>query len=262
MENELALQPERKLAAPSTAPSIGALLQAVAGQQITGDTVSVMKELLSMQRDQETNEARKAFARDFVKLQSTIGRIFATKKADRYSYAPFEEIMTTARPTLEDCGFAIRFDSKRSPCGNILTAFCTLMHRDGHTETNEFAVRIGTSATKLSDPQIDGVAGTYARRYALCHALNIVVETDTDGRNQGAKITRQQVAELRALMQEVGSEEAKMLAVVLPKVAEEDRRLEDLSEQAYELLRTMLAMKRKNKPAATETHPTDQTWTA
>jgi hypothetical protein len=52
---------------------------------------------------------------------------------------------------------------------------------------------------------------TYAKRFALCAALNIVIEKDDDGRVEGAGITPDQIDQLRDLLHERGRSEENLL---------------------------------------------------
>ncbi len=74
---------------------------------------------------------------------------------------------------------------------------CTLIHQSGHSRSNKFACRIGSGALGCSEAQADGGSMTYAKRFALCAALNIVIEQDTDGADPNETITPEQAEELR-----------------------------------------------------------------
>src|SRR6185295_8599860 len=82
-----------------------------------------------------------------------------------------------------------------------------LQHVDGHHHTNKFAVRIGSGPPKATETQADGAASTYAKRGALCDALNIVVEHDDDARAEGGTITADQAKDLKKRVLATGSDE-------------------------------------------------------
>jgi hypothetical protein len=67
--------------------------------------------------------------------------------------------------------------------------------------------RVGGGPPGSSEAQGDGAASTYAKRFALCGALNIVIERDTDGapdaRKEGAPITDDQALYLRDLAKQI-----------------------------------------------------------
>lgn len=205
MKNELTIQPELKPVAQQ--PSILTILSAAVEGGVTSENVAVVKELLAMRRDEEAHQAQKDFAHAFAKLQAEMPRIEAVKAVPdnsggvRYMYAPYTEIMTKARDVLTACGFAITFDTDIMD-GRVI-ATCTLIHTSGHSRSNKFACRIGSGPPKSSEAQGDGAATTYAKRFALCAALNIVVEAvDNDAGREGDEIDKAQADELKALIEE------------------------------------------------------------
>ena len=194
----------------------GALSNIQSGQ-ITPEHVDVLGKMMDLYERNEKRQAEKDFAAAFVKLQTEMPQIVACKAVPgndgtiRYKFAPFEEIMTKARPILSACGFGITFDTDIAE-GRV-TATCTLMHTGGHSISKKFACRIGSGPPKASEAQGDGAATTYAKRFALCAALNIVVETDDDARGEGTDtITPEQAESLRARCVATKSSESKFLA--------------------------------------------------
>jgi len=61
--------------------------------------------------------------------------------------------------------------------------------------------------------QGDGGADSFAKRYALCSALNIVVDTDfeNDAKQVGSPVTQEQADELRRDVKETKSNEGNFL---------------------------------------------------
>lgn len=199
--------------------SIGMLLAGVLQHQVTPDTVAVAERLMAMKERDDANKARIAFAEALASLQSKTLRVVATKKVDvksdgscRYKFAPYEEIMRTVQPMLTAHGFSITFDTKISDDGARLKSLCTLMHSGGHAQTNEFSIRLGSKPPGSSDAQGDMSAKSYAKRGALCDALNISIDHDDDARAEGAPITEEQSLELIELVQESKSDRVKFLA--------------------------------------------------
>ena len=209
MSNELAKIEE---------PSIGGMLQAVIKQGITSENVAALRELCTLYRENQADVARQAFAAAFVALQRDTPRIKATEivrnndGTERYKFAPYEKIMPQVQPLLDKHGFGVAFDSDVSE-GRI-TSICTLTHIGGHSKTNRFSVRV-SKPPGASEAQADGSTGTYAKRFALCNALNIVIEHDLDGddaRLLGAVITAERAKELRNRVADTDTSEAKFLA--------------------------------------------------
>jgi hypothetical protein len=185
---------------------------------ITKENVDVVKELLAIRKEEKAAEAKADFASAFAALQSECQPIKASKavpgKNDiiKYWYAPYEKIMEQVSPLLRNHGFAITFDTEIAD-GRV-TATCTLMHRSGHERSNKFACRIGSGPPNSSEAQGDGAATTYAKRFALCAALNIVVETgsDNDARPEGGFITQAEADELAKACEDSKADKAAVLA--------------------------------------------------
>lgn len=202
---------------PAQEPSIGGLLQQLIAAGITSDNVTALEKLCDLKFKTEDRDAGREFARDFAAMQSEMPDIKATKPVPnkdgtlRYRFAPYEEIMDSVQPLLRRYGFAVSYSSSWD--APRVTMTCILTHRGGHTRENSFAVRVGQGPPGASDSQCDGAAMTYAKRGALCNALNIVVDHDDDGRVQGdpTPITASQAADLRAKCEDVGADKKRFL---------------------------------------------------
>lgn len=199
---------------------IGAMLQALTEKGVTSDSVAALERLTDLYLKVDAINAKKAFAVAFAAMQGEMPSIAASKAVPnnngsiRYKYAPYEEILYAISPLLSKHHFAIAFNSRAD--GDRVTAICTLTHSGGHSQTNEFAVRIGQGPPGSNTTQADGAAHTYARRGALCNALNIVVEHDTDGRDQrvlgnGDCISEEEAAEIETAVNETNSDPAQFL---------------------------------------------------
>lgn len=193
---------------------IGAMLQALTEKGVTSDSVAALERLTDLYLKVDAINAKKAFAAAFAALQGEMPSIAASKAVPnsngsiRYKYAPYEEILYAIAPLLAKHHFAVAFNSRTE--GDRVVAICTLTHIGGHSQTNEFAVRIGQGPPGSNTTQADGAAHTYARRGALCNALNIVVEHDTDGRDvrilgNGECISAEDAAEIEAQVNETNS---------------------------------------------------------
>lgn len=172
------------------------MLQAVVEGKITDANLATFKQLMAMNAERE-------FSAAFVALQADMPRIVAKTAVPnndgtvRYKFAAYEDIMEQVRPYLQRHGFTLAFSQRFSEgTPQRLVAICTLTHTGGHSRSNEFAVRVGSGPPKASEAQADGAAGTYAKRFALCNALNIVIEKDSDAKAEGAPITAEEAADL------------------------------------------------------------------
>ena len=194
---------------------IGGMLNAILQKGVTADNVAAMRELVGLYERMEDRNAKQAFTAAMTALQAELPKVVARRiipnkdGSVRSTFADYESIWEAIEPTLTKHGFSVGFTIKYD--GPRLIAVCRMRHAAGHEEANEFGVRIGSGPPGCSEAQADGAARSYARRGALCDALNIVVDHDDDARVHGAKITPEQAANLRERAAEVKADEAKLL---------------------------------------------------
>lgn len=200
-------------------PSIALMLQTMVEKGITGDSVAAFGQLVALKERMDAKQAEREFATDFIALQKDIPKVKATKavpgKGDtiKYHFAPYEEIMDAVQPLLEKHGFAVTFGSRFEGTPPRMVATCTLVHRGGHSKANEFGARVGDGPPGASPAQADGAASTYAKRFALCNALNIRTEgLDDDARLIGGPVSAEQASELRERLLATKGDEGKFLA--------------------------------------------------
>lgn len=188
-------------------PSVGVMLQQFIAGGVTEHNVAAFERLVALKERMEDKRAEKEFAAAFVLLQSEMPAIQAVKAVPgsnntiRYHYAPYEAIMEQVRPILQKHGFTVTFSSDVKDDRVMQT--CTLQHSGGHKRSNNFAARIGKGPPGSSEAQGDGAASTYAKRFALCDALNIVVERDSDARAEGEAISADKALYLENTVKEV-----------------------------------------------------------
>lgn len=182
-------------------PNVGQMLMMMMEKGITQESTGAVRELVQMRREIEADEAKKAYNRAFVALQSEIPRVEATKEVPnkdgtlRYTFAPFEGIMRQVSPLLQKHGFAVSFSTRME--GPRVVAIGELMHVCGHSTKHEFGARLGSGPPGSSEAQGDGAASTYAKRFCLCNMLNIIVAgIDNDARAEGSTITPDQAEDL------------------------------------------------------------------
>ena len=207
---------ETQLTAPAE-PSVALMLSGFIDKGITAENVAAFAQLVALKERMDDKSAEREFASALVALQGETIRVQATKKVDekadgscRYKFAPYEEIMAKVQPILTAHGFSITFDTEIAPDGSRLTSICTLTHSSGHSRSNRFAVRFGKPPGS-SDAQGDMSTKSYAKRGALCDALNISIEHDTDARSEGTFITAKEAADLRDRVESVGADEKQFL---------------------------------------------------
>jgi hypothetical protein len=202
-------------------PNPAEMMQAMIDKGITHDNVAAFAELVKLSEHIEDRKAERDYATAKAALQAEMPKIQATRPVPnkdgtlRYKFAPFEDIMRQVQPCLERYGFTVSFSTRYEEAR--LVKICTLQHISGHSKSNEFAVRIGNGPPGATDTQADGAAGTYAKRFALCDALNIVIEHDSDAKAEGGKIDLAQMKELQCRVKSLRVNEAQFLAYAKAK---------------------------------------------
>lgn len=201
-------------------PSVADMLQAVIQGGVTEQNVGAVAQMVQLYERMQALDAEKQFAAAFVALQAEMPKVQATRPVPnrdgsvRYKFAPFEDIMNQVGPILQRHGFTVSFSSdfKDGAKDGRLLQTCTLQHVGGHKRSNTFSVRVGQGPPGSTDTQADGAANTYAKRFALCDALNIVIaHLDSDARIEGGSITKEQADELERRVHETNSDVAAFL---------------------------------------------------
>lgn len=238
---QLSIHEAKEALATRAEPSIGQMLATFLENPEAIKNVEVAERMFALYERAEARNAEKEFAAAFADLQTEMPRIEARGQSDRYSYMKYEDIMQILTPLLNKHGFSVTFSTKAED--TRLTQFCTVTHRNGHSRTNQYTVRLSNRTPGLNECQQDGLAGTYAKRYAVCNAFNITVETDTDGRedvrNEGAFITVEKSEYLREQVREVKFNEATFFKLAGCS------KYEEITEGKYAVLINALDMKRR-----------------
>ncbi len=238
-------------------PSVALMLQKVIEGGITADNVSALVSLVGLYDRMQAKNAEREFNQAFAKLQSELSGVNATRQVPnkdgslRYRFAPYEDIMEEAKPVLIANGFAVSFNSRFGD--GRMVSICTLRHVGGHSISNEFAVRIGGGPPGATETQADGAAKTYAKRGALCDALNIVVEHDDDARMIGQAIGKALADDLEARVILTGADKEAFL-----KYAGAGS-FDEISDDRWEDCNTMLKRKEAAKAAREKLSP-EGTW--
>lgn len=214
----------------------------------SGAPVDALERLVALKERVDRENARRAFFEALRRAQDEMPEIpkrhqasIVTKSgaAFSYRYAALEDITRVVRPVLARHGLSYAWDVTQAEGALIVT--CVLRHVDGHEERASFPVPVDSGA-RMSAAQANGAALTYGRRQSLIAVLGLTTaDDDVDGADVGApsdRITRQQAADLDALIDEVGADRQKFLAWAGVE------RIEDLPADRYATAVRMLERKR------------------
>lgn len=173
--------------------------------------VEALHRLLDFQERIEKRDAEREFILAFNRLQSQLTPIGKNgKNAQGKPYATFEDAMRSVQPLLTENGFAVSFDEEEVTAAGVRFSM-KLMHTRGHFQVTRRTFPMDVGATNREGrairPAIQdaGSTSSYAKRYLLFQALNLVAtDEDTDG-NSVARISADEATVLRDLIKETGT---------------------------------------------------------
>ena len=181
MENnqEVVTLPDRPLARVDELPAQASLTQVLIAALIDPRVEPAkLREILSIKRDIEKDEAERIYNECFALMQDELPVIakdaqIEVKGQVRSKYARYETIAKAVRPILRKYGFSTRFNSHIE--GKTVKVIGTIKHDAGHFEITEITLPLDESEFR-NVVQNYGATMTFCRRYALCFALDIIVE--------------------------------------------------------------------------------------
>lgn len=201
-------------AMPDSGAIVSMIERAAADPRVDMDK---MERLLAMQERIFDRNARMAYSSALAIMQPKMpviterGSIKNSDKKVQSRYALWEDINDAIKPILADHGFALSFRTGAAADGKI-TVTGILSHREGHQEETTITLPHDSSGSKNA-VQAVGSSTSYGKRYTATALLNITSRgEDDDGRAAPNDwIDEDQVAELLALIEDVGADRQKFL---------------------------------------------------
>jgi len=167
--------------------------------------VDRVEKLMDLQERWERNEAGKRYAEALAAFQAECQPIHKRREASfngrlAYTFASLDDIMVVIQPLLTKHGLAIGFSAGVNDAG-ALVAQCRV--RCGtHVEVTDITLPV-PAEMKVNATQKMGAALSYAKRYALCAALNITVtDEDNDGNGLIETVTEEEAIQLQDIASE------------------------------------------------------------
>lgn len=207
--------------------------------------VNALEKLIDLQMKMQRIGAERSFTlalSDFQQqcppIQKKSSAKIVTKSGGGYgfTYADFEEIVSTVRPHLTRNGFSFTFDTEAT--ASMLKCTCTLHHSDGHKTSASFACPTENSSGASAQQKFGG-ANTYARRQSLINVLGLSLTDPIADEKDLETITAEQCANIEALIEETGASSSLLLKVFGVE------KISDISRARYDVAVNMLAAKRK-----------------
>jgi len=144
-----------------------------------------LEKLMELQERWEANRAAEAFGQALADFQAECppvhkGRSIDLGRGAGPRYAGLDDIMAVAQPIMSKHGLSVTYSAAIDD--GRLHATCTV-RKGRHSEASEITLPV-PQQMKVNDTQKMGAAFSYAKRYALCAALNITVtDQDVDASN-------------------------------------------------------------------------------
>lgn len=181
--------------------------------------VAKLEKLLELQERILAKQAESEFHAAMTRAQSEMGPISADamNPQTRSKYATYAKLDRVLRPIYTKHGFAISFDEGDSPKPEHVRVLGYVSHIGGHCRTYRRDMPADGKGAKGGDVMTKthaaGAAGSYGARYILKGVFNVAIgEEDRDGNApHGKTLSEDQVANLEALLTEVGANKASFL---------------------------------------------------
>lgn len=213
------MEPQARQLAPAAITPMQMLTQAVE----RGASVELMEKLMALHERWEANQARKAFDGAMAAAKAEIPVIAKNRTVDftgrtgirtHYKHEDLGEIARTVDPILAKHGLSYRFRTTAN-VNEPVSVTCIISHRDGHSEENTLLGPRDESGNKNAIQSV-GSTITFLQRYTLKAALGLAASADDDGNSADQKapddcISADQVAELQAIIDDVGGADATKL---------------------------------------------------
>lgn len=190
-------------------------LMAVVSELARAGNIEAVKEMVKLRNDEIARVSKLSYMAAFVAMKPHLKRIENKhyNSQTKSKYSKLEDINEEVDPVLEQFGFATATPiASQSEHG--VTINCVLIHKDGHSTENPLAMpwdKTGIQGTvNKTDPHALSSAIKYARRIAVCAALNIStgdgVDRDGNTSKEPEFIETEQAADLDLRVRKLGGD--------------------------------------------------------
>lgn len=185
--------------------------------------IDKMERLMAMHERVVARNAEMAFNVAMTACQKAMRPISAdaTNPQTKSKYATYGKLDKALRPIYTDHGFSLTFSDGETTKPEHVRVTCLVRHSDGYKEIHWKDMPADGKGAKGGDvmtkTHATGAAQQYGMRYLLKGVFNVAIgEGDKDGNDPGdeqSAISEDQLANLKALITEVGANEAQFLRI-------------------------------------------------
>lgn len=192
------------------------LLQVIQNASMNPEVdIEKMERLMAMHERLVDKQNETAFHAAMTEAQKQTRRIAADleNKQTHSRYASYAALDKVLRPIYTEHGFALSFDTGDAP-DEYVRVLCYVSHSGGHSKTYKVDMPADGKGAKGGDVMTKthavGSGMSYGMRYLLKMIFNVAIGDDDDDGNAAGypTITQSQVADLEALIDEVGSDKS------------------------------------------------------
>jgi len=190
----------------------------------SGATPADISAMMALKREWDADEAKKAYVVAMAQFKADAPLLVKDnevryKNKDGswtvYSHAKLGSMATSISERMGRFGLCFRWDTEQLD-GGMVKVTCVIPHALGHSENTALQSGSDQSGGK-NNIQAIGSTVSYLQRYTLLAATGLATnDTDDDGQSaeeiDAEYITDEQIADIRALLTEIGKDEKKYLA--------------------------------------------------
>jgi len=177
-----------------------------------------MERLWQLHERISARQAEIAFNTAMNACQAEIPAVFRNKLNEEKSsrYADLEQLDKVSRPIYTRHGFALSFGTADCPLPGHARQTCLVSHIGGYSRLYQADIPLDLTGPK-GNPNKTGVQGfgssmSYGQRYLTKLIFNIALTNeDNDGEGEKAAVSEEQIANIRAMLTELGKDEKKFL---------------------------------------------------
>lgn len=221
---------------PQATNLLSVIAQAVADPRCD---VAKMEKLLDMHQRIVDEQRKTAFMAAMARVAVKLPEIGKHGTSHHGKYARLEDIDKAIRPIISEEGLSLSFDSQ--PIEGKVRVTCKLSHADGHSETKQIDLPLDNSGSKNGAQSVISTV-SYGRRALTKMFFNLVEAGEDTDANTDEPITEEQARDIRTLLKDTHSNEAKFLELIAGAP-----RIEDISARDFKRVVNALETKRRNQ---------------
>jgi hypothetical protein len=197
-----------------------------------------LEKLLALQERWERNEAKKAYVSAMTNFKANPPKINKDKRVDftsqkgrtSYDHASLANVCDKISSALSEHGLSVAWSTQQYNGDPNIYVTCTITHECGHSESTTLNAAPDNTGNK-NPIQAVGSTISYLERYTVLALTGLAThDMDNDGMHLEdiEKISEKHLADLRALIEEVGADEVKFIKFLKLKS------LEDMPDSLYD----------------------------